>query len=44
MSWLLETVLLGTLGCMYLLELDFSPDMCPVVGLLGHTVIVFSVF
>ena len=31
-------------GGIYLLELEFSPDICPVVGLLGHMVIVFLVF
>ena len=32
------------LGCMCLFELWFSQGICPVVGLLGHTVILFLVF
>ena len=37
MSWLLWIVLQWTFGCVYLLELWFSPGICPGVGLLGHT-------
>ena len=33
-----------TLGCMCLFELWFSLGICPVVGLLGHMVILFLVF
>ena len=29
---------------MYLFELEFSPDICPGMGLLDHTVILFLVF
>jgi len=29
---------------MYLLELLFSPDICPGVGLLDHMVVLFLVF
>lgn len=32
-SWLLSTVLLWTLECMFLFELGFSPDICPAAGL-----------
>ena len=31
-------------GCMYLLELWFSLDVCPGVGLLSHMVVLFLVF
>ena len=31
-------------GCMYLLELQFSLDICPEVGLLDHMVVLFLVF
>ena len=31
------------LGCMYLFELEFSPDMCPAVGLLDYMVAQFLV-
>ena len=44
MSWLLKIVLQWTLGCMYLFELWFSPDICPGVGLLDHMVVLFLVF
>ena len=44
MSCLLQTVLLWTLGCMYLFELCFSPDICPEVGLLDHMANLFLVF
>ena len=37
-TWLLWIVLLGALGYMYLFKLDFSPDICPEVGLLDHVV------
>ena len=33
-----------TLGCMCLFELRFSLGICPVVGLLGHMVILFLAF
>ena len=33
-----------TLGYMYLFELWFSQDVCPVVGLLGHMIILFLAF
>ena len=36
MSWLLWTVLLWTLGCMHLFDLEFCLDICPEVGLLDH--------
>ena len=32
------------IGCMYLFELWFSPDICPGVGLLGQIVALFLVF
>ena len=38
------TVLQWTLGCMYVLEFEFSPDICPGVGLLDHMLILFLVF
>ena len=41
-SWLLEIRLQWTLGCMYLFESWFSPDICPGMGLLDNIVIVFS--
>ena len=44
MSRLLWIVLQWTLGWMYLLELWFSLDICPGVGLLDHTVALFLVF
>jgi len=31
-------------GCIYLFELEFSPDICPVVGLLDRMVVLFLVF
>ena len=43
MSWLLLIVLLGTMECMYLFELEFSPDICPAVRLLDHMVALFLV-
>ena len=36
-------MLLWTLGCTYLYELWFSLGICPVVGLLGHMVVLFLV-
>ena len=44
MSWLLWVVLQWTLGCIYLFELEFSPDICPGVGFLGHMVTLFFSF
>ena len=45
MSWLLWTVLLQTLGCMHLFELEFSPDICSGVGFLDHIYIyIFGLF
>ena len=44
MTWLLWIVLQWTLECMCLFELWISLGICPVVGLLGHMVILFSVF
>ena len=46
MSWLWWTVLLWTLGCMYLFELKLSSfsDVCPGVGLLDHMVASFLAF
>ena len=29
-------------GCMYLFELEISPDICPGVGMLDHMVTIFS--
>ena len=29
---------------MYLFELEFSPDICPGIGLLDHMVILFLIF
>ena len=43
MSWLLQTVPRYTLRCMYFLNLDFSPDRCPGVGLLDHMVVLYLV-
>ena len=43
-SWLLWLVLLWTLGCKYSFRLEFYADTCPVVGLVGVTVILFLVF
>ena len=37
-------MLLWTLDCMYLFELEFSLDICPGLGLLDHMVILFLVF
>ena len=37
-------MLLWTLGCMYLFELEFSLDICPGVGLQDHMVALFLVF
>ena len=44
MSWLLQIVLLLTLGCIYFFEIEFSLDICPEVGLLDYKVALFSVF
>ena len=44
MSWLLRIVLQWTLGCMYLFELWFSPDICLGVGLLDHMTTLVLVF
>ena len=44
MSWLLSIVWRWTLGCMYLLKLWFSPDICLGVGLLDHMVALFFSF
>ena len=44
MSWLLWIVLLWTQGCVYLFKLEFSPDICPGVGLLDSMVTLFLVF
>ena len=44
MSRLLWIVLWWTLGCMYLLGLWFSPDICPGVGLLDHMVALCQFF
>ena len=44
MSWLLETVLLYMLGCMYLFKLWFSLNTCPGVGLLDHMLVLFLAF
>ena len=46
MSWLLWTVLLWTLVCMSLFELEFSsfPDISPGLGLLDHMVTLFLFF
>ena len=45
-SWLLWMVLLWTLGCMCLFELEFLsfPDICSRVGLLDHIVTLFLDF
>ena len=40
-SWLWKIVLWWTLGCMYLLEIRFSPGICTREVLLGHMVILF---
>ena len=37
-------MLLWALGCMYLFELEFSPDTCSSVGMLDHMVALFLVF
>ena len=44
MSWLLWTVLLWTLGCMYLFRSCFYPSICPGVGFQDYTVALFLVF
>ena len=31
-------------GCIYLFELEFSPDICPGIGSLDHMVALFLVF
>ena len=41
-SWLFSIVLRWTLECMRLLELYFSPVICPGVGLLGHMCFYFQ--
>ena len=43
-SWLLWTVLLWILGCIYLFKLQFYQDICPWVGLLDHMATLFWVF
>ena len=40
----LETVLQGTLGWMYIFELWFFLHICPGVGLLDHVAILYLVF
>ena len=37
-------MLLGSLGCVYLFESEFSLDRCPGVRLLDHTAVLFFVF
>ena len=46
MSWLLWVVLLWTVGCMYLFQLEFSSflNICPGVALLDHMVALLLVF
>ena len=44
MPWLLKIVLLWTLVCMYLFDLEFSLDIGPGVGLLDHLITLFLVF
>ena len=44
MSWLSYIVLQWTLGYVCLFKLWFSQSICPVVGLLGHMVVLFLVF
>ena len=44
MSWLLWTVLLWTLRCMYLFALEFCRDIGPGVGLLNYMVILLLTF
>ena len=43
MSWLLCIVLQWTCKCMCLFQGKFCPDICPRVGLLGHTVVLWYV-
>ena len=35
-------MLLWTLGCMYLFQLEFSADICPGMGLQDHMITLFS--
>ena len=42
MSWLWWIVLLWTMGCIYLFELELPSNIYPGVGLLDHAVTVFS--
>ena len=46
MSWLLWVMLLWTVGCMYLFQLEFSSflNICPGVALLDHMVALLLVF
>ena len=44
MSWLWQTVLRWTLGCMCLFQIWFLWCVCPEVGLLGHMEVLFPVF
>ena len=44
MSWLLWIVLQWTYGCMCLFQGLFYSDICPRVGLLGHTLVLYLVF
>ena len=44
MSWILLTVLGGTLGYMCLFHFGFPQCVCPAVGLLGHMTVLFPVF
>ena len=41
---IVNSVLQWTLGYMYLLELEFSLDICPGVGWLGHMALYFLLF
>ena len=43
-SWILLTVLRGTLGYMCLFQFGFLQCVCPAVGLLGHMEVLFPVF
>ena len=43
-SWILLTVLRGTLGYMCLFQFGFPQCVCPAVGLLGHMEVLFPVF
>ena len=44
MSWLLSILLQWILGYMCPFQLWFPQSMCPVVGLLGHLIVLFSSF